>query len=51
MPGELMTRTIHWVCPCCGEVDRTPRPPRDCTICGRPGSAFEQERETALPSD
>ena len=44
-PSELMIRTIHWVCPCCGEVARTARPPRDCVICGRTGSEFEKQRE------
>ena len=50
-PTELMIRTIAWVCPCCGEVARTARQPRDCVTCGRNGSTFEQQREVALPSD
>lgn len=50
-PGELMIRTIHWVCPCCGEVTRTPRRPADCGICGRDGSGFESRRDLALPAD
>ena len=51
-PSELMIRTIHWVCPCCGEVARTARQPQsNCQICGRTGSSFEQQREVSLPSD
>jgi rubrerythrin len=50
-PGELMIRTIHWVCPCCGELARTARQPQTCTTCGRTGAGFEQEREVSLPSD
>jgi rubrerythrin len=50
-PSELMIRTIHWVCPCCGEVARTARQPLNCITCGRNGSGFEQQREAAVPSD
>jgi rubrerythrin len=50
-PSDLMIRTIHWVCPCCGELARTARAPRDCVTCGRTGSSFEQRREVSLPSD
>jgi rubrerythrin len=50
-PSELMFRTIHWVCPCCGEVARTARQPQSCQTCGRSGSTFEQQREVSLPSD
>jgi rubrerythrin len=50
-PSELMIRTIHWVCPCCGEVVRTARQPQSCATCGRVGSTFEQQREVSLPSD
>ncbi|HEY0581188.1 MAG TPA: hypothetical protein VGE94_03340 [Chloroflexota bacterium] len=50
-PSELMIRTIHWVCPCCGQVARTARQPRDCITCGRNGSTFEQQREASIPSD
>jgi len=50
-PSELMMRTIHWVCPCCGEVARTARQPQTCVMCGRNGSSFEQRREVSLPSD
>ena len=50
-PSELMVRTVHWVCPCCGEVARTARQPQTCTTCGRSEAAFEQQREVSLPSD
>ena len=50
-PSELMIRTIHWVCPCCGEMARTVRQPQTCVTCGRNGSSFEQQREVSLPSD
>jgi rubrerythrin len=51
-PSELMIRTIHWVCPCCGEVARTARQPQNCQTCGRTGAtSFEQQREVSLPSD
>ena len=50
-PSELMIRTIHWVCLCCGEVLRTPRPPSDCVTCGRNGASFERQPEPSLPSD
>ncbi len=49
-PGELMIRTIHWICSCCGELARTARPPRACLTCGRAGSSFEQQ-PASLPSD
>ena len=50
-PSELMIRTIQWVCPCCGEVARSARAPRECLTCGRNGNPFEQQREVSLPSD
>jgi len=51
-PSELMIRTIHWVCPTCGEVARTARQPRlDCVTCGRSGANFEPQREVSVPSD
>ena len=50
-PSELMIRAIHWVCPCCGEVRRSPSPPSDCLTCGRTGSSFERQREVSVPSD
>ncbi len=50
-PSELMIRAIHWVCPCCGEVARTARQPRNCVTCGGTGASFEQQREAAVPSD
>jgi rubrerythrin len=51
-PSELMIRTIHWVCPCCGEMARTARQPQTCQTCGRTGAtSFEQQREVSLPSD
>ena len=50
-PSQLLIRTIHWVCPCCGEVARTARQPLKCITCGRTGGAFEQERDVSLPSD
>ena len=50
-PSELMIRTIHWVCPCCGELARTARQPHHCVTCGRSGASFEQQREVSLPSD
>ncbi len=50
-PSELMIRTIHWTCPCCGEVARAPRRPEDCATCGRPGDGFEENRDACLPSD
>lgn len=50
-PTELMIRTIHWVCPCCGELARTARQPRDCVTCGRAGAGFEQLRGASIPSD
>jgi len=49
-PSELMIRTIHWVCPCCGEVARTARQPQNCITCGRNGSSFEQQ-QASVPSD
>ena len=50
-PSELMIRTIHWVCPCCGEVARSARQPQNCVTCGRSGTSFEQQREVSIPSD
>lgn len=50
-PGELMIRTIHWICACCGETARSARRPEGCATCGRPSGSFEEQREPALPSD
>ncbi|HLZ29036.1 MAG TPA: hypothetical protein VKV73_17100 [Chloroflexota bacterium] len=50
-PSQLMIRTIYWVCPSCGDLARTARPPRDCVTCGRTGASFEQQREVSVPSD
>ncbi len=50
-PSELMIRTIHWVCPCCGELARASRPPRDCGTCGRQGFTSAEQRDISLPSD
>jgi rubrerythrin len=48
-PTELMIRTIHWVCPTCGEMARTARQPRECPTCSNP--SFEPQREVSVPSD
>jgi hypothetical protein len=50
-PSERMIRTIQWVCPCCGEVARSPQAPHDCVTCGRNGDPFEKQREVCAPAD
>ena len=50
-PSDLMIRTIHWVCGCCGQVTRTATAPRDCAVCGRAASTLEQALDASLPSD
>jgi rubrerythrin len=50
-PTQLLIRTSPWVCPCCGEVERTARQPQTCITCGRKGSSFEQQRGAAIPAD